>query len=104
MSKVRRPPGRCHYCGVAPGVTADHVIPKSRGGTNNPWNLVPACVRCNQAKADLVPTCQCPFCQDAIEKHWQWLMEWRDYKIQNALVLKVMSLYPGRWPNTRGTP
>lgn len=95
---MRRPPGRCHYCAIEPGVTADHIVPKSRGGTNCPWNLVPSCKACNQRKADRLPDCQCQTCQNAVVQHWQWLMEIRDYKRQNALILKVMSLYPGRWP------
>lgn len=28
----------------------DHVRPKSRGGSNEPWNLVPCCAQCNLAK------------------------------------------------------
>lgn len=48
--------GRCHYCGVELHpfytFTIDHVIPRSRGGTNALENLVGACVGCNQAKAD----------------------------------------------------
>jgi hypothetical protein len=28
----------------------DHVIPRARGGSNRPSNLVPACVPCNKAK------------------------------------------------------
>lgn len=39
----------CHYCG-RPATTADHVIPKARGGTDDPDNLVAACVSCNSAK------------------------------------------------------
>ncbi len=39
----------CHYCGGrAQG--ADHVTPKSRGGTDEPSNLVPACTSCNSSK------------------------------------------------------
>lgn len=40
---------QCHYCGE-PAETIDHVIPKSRGGTDEPGNLVPACRRCNASK------------------------------------------------------
>lgn len=42
--------GDCVYCG-RPGRTRDHVIPKSKGGTNAPWNLVPACRDCNSFKS-----------------------------------------------------
>ena len=44
----------CQYCGKR-GVTIDHVIPKSRGGSNAPANLVAACYPCNQKKADRTP-------------------------------------------------
>jgi 5-methylcytosine-specific restriction endonuclease McrA len=33
----------------------DHVIPVSLGGTNEPWNLVAACVPCNLGKANYAP-------------------------------------------------
>jgi 5-methylcytosine-specific restriction protein A len=46
---IRRDDGRCHYCG-AEATTADHVIPKYRGGTDEPSNLVAACRPCNSAK------------------------------------------------------
>lgn len=44
----------CVYC---PGVatTRDHVIPRSRGGSNDPVNLVPACFACNHAKGNRLP-------------------------------------------------
>lgn len=44
---------RCAYCG-AEGVPleVEHVVPRSRGGSNRVANLVPACVPCNQAKGN----------------------------------------------------
>lgn len=44
---------RCAYCGTELNkttVTRDHVIPLSRGGSNWPANLVPACRSCNNSK------------------------------------------------------
>ena len=35
--------------------TIDHVIPLSKGGTNWPANLRPACDRCNSSKRDKMP-------------------------------------------------
>lgn len=46
-----RTPGICWYCGEE-ATTRDHVTPRSRGGTDDPENLVPACVRCNSQKRD----------------------------------------------------
>lgn len=33
--------------------TLDHVMPASRGGTNDDWNLCLACKKCNDTKQDL---------------------------------------------------
>lgn len=55
----KRDKWRCRYCGenlLGTGqATVDHVIPKSKGGSNRMANLVTACVPCNQAKADKLP-------------------------------------------------
>lgn len=41
----------CGYCGTRGGrLECDHVIPISRGGSNDPNNLVTACFRCNRSK------------------------------------------------------
>lgn len=34
--------------------TVDHVIPVSKGGTDDQRNLVLMCVTCNEKKADLI--------------------------------------------------
>ncbi|MGW2491135.1 HNH endonuclease [Streptomyces sp. NPDC001606] len=44
--------GRCVYCDAAKSEVMDHVIPFAHGGADNWKNLVPACKRCNQEKAD----------------------------------------------------
>lgn len=49
----------CIYCGSVERITADHVIPLSRGGTHGIGNLVPACIKCN------------------INKGTRTVMEWR---------------------------
>jgi 5-methylcytosine-specific restriction endonuclease McrA len=49
---------RCQYCGTRPArqeLTIDHVVPKSRGGTDSWDNLVTACVTCNVRKGDRTP-------------------------------------------------
>lgn len=65
--------GKCFYCGtpLAPmrhgtmhrelsrsprAATVDHLVPKSRGGSNALTNLVPACLPCNTEKGDRLPT------------------------------------------------
>jgi 5-methylcytosine-specific restriction endonuclease McrA len=49
---------RCAYCGIA--VTAvsghvDHVMPRSRGGSDEPSNLVASCKPCNLSKGARTP-------------------------------------------------
>jgi len=42
----------CQYCGAEDATTVDHVIPISKGGTDEPDNLVAACTRCNYSKGN----------------------------------------------------
>lgn len=47
---------KCHYCSeLVPlkKITRDHKTPKKLGGTLTPENIVPACSKCNFAKADI---------------------------------------------------
>ena len=44
--------GRCVYCGNT-AEEVEHVIPKSKGGTNSVHNLVIACRNCNELKGKL---------------------------------------------------
>ena len=53
---------RCQYCGRSAGelkpresLTRDHVVPLSRGGTNEWTNVVTACSSCNTRKANRMP-------------------------------------------------
>lgn len=46
--------GDCAYCGGIP-TQVDHVLPRSRGGTDDRANLVPACKGCNMEKLDFTP-------------------------------------------------
>ncbi|MFC2131451.1 HNH endonuclease [Bacteroidota bacterium] len=46
----------CQYCGKkTKELTIDHVIPKSRGGDDSWENLVSACKKCNNKKANRTP-------------------------------------------------
>ena len=48
----------CLYCGKkfhGDELTLDHVIPKSKGGSNSWDNLVTCCSACNRRKADRTP-------------------------------------------------
>lgn len=48
----------CQYCGKQfpkTKLTIDHVLPRSKGGTNDWINVVAACEPCNHAKGDRTP-------------------------------------------------
>lgn len=45
---------QCAYCTVEPATTLDHCIPVSRGGSNWPANIRPACASCNTEKGSLL--------------------------------------------------
>lgn len=47
-----RSDSKCVYCG-AKAEEIDHVVPRSKGGTNSTYNLVAACRRCNEKKSNL---------------------------------------------------
>jgi hypothetical protein len=55
---LKRDNHTCRYCGAsAPDakLTVDHVVPVALGGSDDPSNLVTACVDCNAGKASTAP-------------------------------------------------
>lgn len=47
----------CQFCGGKPdndNIEIEHMIPVSKGGSDNEENLVAACKKCNRNKSDLV--------------------------------------------------
>lgn len=49
---------RCQYCAKkypAAELTLDHILPRSRGGSDEPGNLCASCYPCNQRKGDRTP-------------------------------------------------
>lgn len=53
---IRRDGFRCQYCGIKSSeLTIDHIIPKSRGGSESWDNLVSACKSCNNKKGSHTP-------------------------------------------------
>jgi 5-methylcytosine-specific restriction endonuclease McrA len=52
QSLIRTHGAACAYCGTSDGLTLDHKIPKSCGGSDSLDNLQLLCAACNQAKAD----------------------------------------------------
>lgn len=47
--------GLCYYCESDGVLTMDHFIPITKGGKHEKENIVPACVRCNCRKGNLMP-------------------------------------------------
>lgn len=56
-AQLKHQKGLCYYCKQTYGAAyhVDHVIPLSRGGSNDPSNLVIACASCNLSKANRPP-------------------------------------------------
>lgn len=55
---LRRDGNACRYCGAkAPDAVlgVDHVVPVALGGSDDPTNLVAACVDCNAGKTSSTP-------------------------------------------------
>lgn len=79
----------CAYCGDTDkgSLTLDHVIPQSKGGPNTWDNLVTACKRCNNEKADLtlkeygkpIPKPQRPHYLMLLKKVQNIPEEWKPY-------------------------
>lgn len=44
----------CFYCGNEGG-SVDHLTPRSRGGEDRLYNLVPCCISCNSSKGNKTP-------------------------------------------------
>lgn len=42
--------GFCYWCQTEPSGGVDHLTPRSRGGSDDPSNLVPCCHECNSRK------------------------------------------------------
>ena len=44
--------GKCSYCGKQ-AQEIDHIVPRSKGGTDSSYNLVASCRSCNERKSNL---------------------------------------------------
>lgn len=53
---LKRDKHKCAYCGRSDRpLTVDHIVPRSRGGTDSWENLITACLNCNNRKGDRTP-------------------------------------------------
>lgn len=56
QAQLQRQHGLCYYCAGKVGkYHVDHAVPLSRGGSNDPSNIVVACVDCNLRKHTKLP-------------------------------------------------
>ena len=56
LQVLQRDYNTCHYCGLE-ATTVDHLIPISKGGTDEASNMVACCTQCNSSKRDrMTPT------------------------------------------------
>jgi len=44
---------KCAYCGSDKTITLDHIIPQSKGGSDNTKNVLCCCRSCNNSKAHI---------------------------------------------------
>ena len=52
---IERDEHKCQYCGTTENLCVDHIIPRSKGGSNDFCNLVTACLSCNSKKGGRTP-------------------------------------------------
>ena len=80
---------QCVYCGTKEAkFELDHVIPKSRGGSDRVSNLVLACRSCNQAKDDLSLEEFCPDRAEEIRKRLKAPL--KDASAMNAIRYRLV--------------
>jgi hypothetical protein len=100
LENLYREKGCCAYCGretvIQTGplppleslqsavlwATVEHKIPQSRGGTDDPKNLVNACHVCNNMKGDMMP--------DEWERFCQRNPEWWKYPKRQKTMVELM--------------
>ena len=95
------PNGKCPLCGIGTVTVLDHHLPKARYPNLSvcPFNLVPACDFCNNAKRARFPTCAeeqtiHPYYDDYTQQ--QWIFAQLDVEGPPVLVFQVDA--PAHWP------
>ena len=82
----------CAYCSTKVGKpTADHVIPRSRGGKSNFDNVVTACKPCNATKMDRTPREANMFMK--YQPHQPTVMEFLQIRLKSLGVQDVLDEY-----------
>lgn len=99
---LRRDNHTCRYCGAhAPDVhlAVDHVIPQALGGSDDPTNLVAACVDCNSGKSSVPPdaTVVADVAQDAVRWARAMKMAQSNWIIEQQLLAESIDLIGAQW-------
>ena len=76
--------GKCALCGRylkydASCMTLDHIIPLSKGGTNDIENLQLSCKRCNLLKSDYMPF---EFVRESWKSFWRSCISFAKYLLK----------------------
>jgi len=83
---------KCAYCNTKVGKpTADHVIPRSKGGKSNFDNVVTACKPCNATKMDRTPREANMFMR--YQPHQPTVMEFLQIRLKSLGVQDVLDEY-----------
>jgi hypothetical protein len=94
---LRRDNHQCRYCGAAAPeatLTVDHVIPRALGGSDDPTNLVAACVSCNGGKTSVAPD------QSTVEDVSSRQLAWAD-ALKQAAELSRAEMNPAPDPTVQ---
>lgn len=103
----------CQYCGSNPGsegLEVDHLIPKSKFGSDNPENLVSACKKCNRGKSGNIYFPKSLILRKDFDENWFVHKSFGAWSIkfctENAVVesnwgywIHIDRVYEKWWPN-----
>jgi hypothetical protein len=102
---LRRDNYTCRYCGASAPDTkleVDHVVPRALGGTDDPTNLVAACIDCNAGKASTPPAAATV--ADVHQTGWRWqqarrlaVEEWRLEHANQQAAAEAVELFDRTW-------
>lgn len=92
---LRRDNHSCRYCGATADETPlqiDHVTPTTLGGTDDPSNLVAACVECNAGKSSASPDASLVDDVAADALRWRRAMEYAAWEQSEQATIRQVQL------------
>lgn len=76
---IKRDNGKCNFCGCSGDIHVHHIRPLSRGGTNEPYNLVTLCADCHRREhKDINADGLCTIPGPEYGDHWYELTDHED--------------------------